>query len=36
MMPEARRLTEAAAHERGICLFYVSPSEDSVVLPDVL
>ena len=36
MTPEARRLTEAAARERGVCLFYVSPSEESEVLPDVL
>ncbi len=36
MMPEARRLAEAAARERGVCLLYVSPSEQSEVLPDVL
>ncbi len=31
MTPEARIKTEAAARERGVCLFYVSPSEESVV-----
>ncbi len=36
MTPEARGLTEAAARERGVCLFYVSPSEELKVLPDVL
>ena len=36
MTLEARRVTEAAARERGVCLFYVSPSEDVVVMPDVL
>ena len=36
MTPEDRRLTEAAARERGVCHFYVSPSEESKVLPDVL
>lgn len=35
MTPEARRTTEAAARERGVCLFYVSPSEESVVLPNI-
>ncbi len=30
-----RRETETAARERGVCLFYVSPSDESVVLPDV-
>lgn len=36
MRPEARRLAEEAARERGVCLFYVSPSEESMVMPDVL
>ena len=36
MTAEARRLTEAAARERGVCLLYVSPSEESEVLPDTL
>ena len=34
MRPEARRLTEAAAQDHGVCLFYVSPSEELMVLPD--
>ena len=29
-----RQEIEAAARERGVCLFYVSPSEERVVLPD--
>ncbi len=36
MTPEARRETEAAARDRGVCLFYVSPSEESKVLPDAV
>jgi hypothetical protein len=36
MTPEARRKTEIAAHKREVCFFYVSPTEDSVILPDVL
>lgn len=36
MTPDARRETEAAARERGVCLFYVSPSDTSVVLSEVL
>ena len=36
MTLEARRLTEDAADKRGVCLFYVSPLEQSVVNPDVL
>jgi hypothetical protein len=36
MTPEARRLTETAARKREVCLLYVSPSEESKVLPDVL
>lgn len=36
MRPEARRLTEAAAREHGVCLFYVSPSDELVVLPHLL
>jgi hypothetical protein len=36
MTPEARRETEAAARGRRVCLFYVSPSDESVVLPSVL
>ena len=36
MTAESRRLTEAAARERGVCLLYVSPSEESEVLPDTL
>ncbi len=36
MTPEACRLTEAAARNLGVCLFYVSPSEESKVLPDIL
>ena len=35
MTREARDEVEAAARERGVCLFYVSPSDESVVLPDV-
>lgn len=31
----ARQEVETAAHERGICLFYVSPSKEFMVLPDV-
>ncbi|CAA9369528.1 MAG: hypothetical protein AVDCRST_MAG93-8292 [uncultured Chloroflexia bacterium] len=34
MSPEARHEAEAAARERGVCFFYVSPSEKSVVKPD--
>jgi hypothetical protein len=36
MTPEARRATEAAARGREVCLFYVSPTQESVILPDVL
>lgn len=32
--PEARRAAEAAARERGICLLYLSPSDESVILPE--
>ena len=35
MTPEARHEVESAARERGVCLFYVSPSDESVVLPNV-
>jgi len=35
MTLDARRRVEACARERGVCLFYVSPSDESVVLPDV-
>ncbi len=35
MTLEGRRTTEVAAREHGVGLFYVSPSEDSMVLPDV-
>ena len=35
MTREARRVAGAAARERGIYLFYVSPSEESVVLPNI-
>jgi hypothetical protein len=35
MTSYARQEVEAAARERGVCFFYVSPSEDSVVMPDV-
>lgn len=35
MTPEARRATEATARQREVCLFYVSPSEESVVLPNI-
>ena len=34
MTPEVCRVTETAARERGVCLFYVSPTEESVILPD--
>jgi hypothetical protein len=30
----SRHEVEVAARERGVCLFYVSPSEEMVVLPD--
>jgi hypothetical protein len=36
MTPYSRHEVEAAARERKVCLFYVSPSDESVVLPDVL
>jgi uncharacterized protein YegL len=35
MTSYARQEVEDVARERGVCFFYVSPSEDSVVLPDV-
>lgn len=35
MTPEARRAAEAVARERGVCLFYVSPLEESVILPNI-
>lgn len=35
MTPYARHVVEAAARERGVCLFYASPSDESVVMPDV-
>jgi hypothetical protein len=35
MTPESRSEAEAAAREQGDCLFYVSPSEESVLLPSV-
>jgi hypothetical protein len=35
MTPYARQEIEAAARERGVHLFYVSPSDELVVLPDV-
>lgn len=35
MTLEARCATEATARQRGVCLFYVSPSEESVVLPNI-
>lgn len=34
MTPWSRQEVEAAARERGVCLFYVSPSDESVILPD--
>ena len=34
MTPEARREVEDAARERGVHLFYVSPSRESVTRPD--
>ena len=34
MTSYARREVEAAARERRVCLFYVSPSDESVFLPD--
>lgn len=34
MTPYTRRVTKAAAHKHGVSLFYVSPSEEYVVLPD--
>jgi hypothetical protein len=36
MTPEARGEVEAAARECSVGLFYVSPLDESVVLPDVL
>ncbi len=33
---EARRTVEDAARERGVGLFYASPAEESVVLPDAV
>ena len=36
MTSYARREVEAAARERRVCLFYVSPSDESVVLPNAL
>ena len=36
MTPEARGEVETAARERRVCFFYVSPSEESVTLPDAL
>ncbi len=36
MTPAARQLTEDAARKLGICLFYVSPSEEPKILADVL
>ena len=35
MTSYARHVVETAARERGICLFYVSPSDESVVVLDV-
>jgi hypothetical protein len=35
MTSYARREVEAAAREHGVCLLYVSPSDESVVLPGV-
>ena len=35
MTSYSRHEVEAAAREREVCLFYVSPSEESVILPDV-
>jgi len=35
MTSYSRREVEAAAREQGVCLFYVSPSDESVILPDV-
>ncbi len=35
MTPWSRREVEAAAQKRGVCLFYVSPTDELVVLPDV-
>jgi hypothetical protein len=34
MASDARSETEGAAHKRGVCLFYVSPSDEMKVLPD--
>lgn len=36
MTSYSRQEVEVAARERGVCLFYVSPSEESVTLPDAL
>ncbi len=36
MTLEARRTVEDAARERGVGLFYASPSEESMVLPDAV
>lgn len=36
MTPYARHEVEAAARECRVCLFYAPPSEDQVVLPQVL
>ncbi len=33
MTPQAGRAIEAVA-QAGVCLFYVSPSEEAVILPD--
>jgi hypothetical protein len=35
MTADARREVEAAAREQRVCLFYVSPSGESVVLSAV-
>ena len=34
MMPYSRSEVEAAAREREVCLFYVSPTDETVILPD--
>ena len=34
MTPYSRHKVEAAARERGVCLFYVSPSDESTILPN--